>query len=94
MGVTAGLKLRQILDNVEQILAIELFAAAQGVDFRRQSLPANAALGRGTRAVYAAIRALVPFIERDTLMYPHMRAVLRLVAGGEIVGAVNRAMRS
>ncbi|NTU85493.1 MAG: histidine ammonia-lyase, partial [Chloroflexales bacterium] len=35
MGVTAGLKLRAILDNVERLLAIELMAAAQGVDFRR-----------------------------------------------------------
>ena len=38
MGVTAGLKLRQINGNVERILAIELLAAAQGVDFRRKQL--------------------------------------------------------
>jgi len=36
MGLTAGLKLRQIVTNVEYILAIELFAAAQGIDFRKQ----------------------------------------------------------
>src|SRR4030095_2246661 len=48
MGVTAGLKLRQMLDNVEGILAIELMTAAQGIDFRRQEVGARAKLGRGT----------------------------------------------
>ena len=91
MGVTAGLKLRQIVDNVEHILAIELMSAAQGVDFRKQAIGANAELGRGTRAAYDLIRQVVPFIERDELMYPHMRAVEKLVRAGEIVRAVNEA---
>jgi histidine ammonia-lyase len=87
MGMTAGLKLRAILDNVEQILAIELLAAAQGVDFRRRSLGAGAQLGRGTAAAYALIRRHVPFIERDVVLYPHIEAVRRLVAEGTIVEA-------
>ncbi len=33
MGMTAALKLRQIVENVEQILAIELLCAAQGLDY-------------------------------------------------------------
>ena len=53
MGVTAGLKLLNTLDNVERILAIELMAAAQGLDFRKPTLGADAQLGRGTRAAYA-----------------------------------------
>ncbi len=56
MGLTAGLKLRQINDNVERILAIELMAAAQGIDFRRQVLGAKAELGQGTRHAYNLIR--------------------------------------
>src|SRR5207302_8394845 len=50
MGVTAGLKLLNILDNVERILAIELMAAAQGVDFRKPTLGPDAQPGCGTRA--------------------------------------------
>jgi histidine ammonia-lyase len=60
MGCTAALKARTILDNVERILAIELMAAAQGIDFRRQELAPGAALGRGTRAAYALLRQHVP----------------------------------
>jgi histidine ammonia-lyase len=93
MGVTAALKLRQILDNVERILAIELMSAAQGIDFRKQTIGAHKQLGRGTRAAYALIRERVPFIERDTLMYPHIEAVRQKVASGELVAVVNRVMK-
>jgi histidine ammonia-lyase len=92
MGLTAALKLRQILDNVEHILAIELLCAAQGIDFRRTALDGQAQLGQGTRAAYALIRTRTPFIEQDTVMYPHMAAVHALVAGGDIVRAVNEAV--
>jgi len=91
MGVTAGLKLRQILDNVERILSIELMSAAQGIDFRKQAIGAQAKLGRGTQAVYDLIRERVPFIEQDQLMYPHMRAVESLVREGAIAKVANAA---
>jgi len=89
MGVTAGLKLRQINDNVERILAIELLAAAQGIDFRRQQVGATALLGQGTRHAYALIRSHTPFIEKDCVLYPYIEAVRRLVADGSLVNAVN-----
>lgn len=80
MGATSAIKLRQIAENLEQILSLELFSAAQGVDFRRKRIGADKKLGRGTAAIYEKIRALVPFIEEDTLMYPHMKAVKALIA--------------
>jgi histidine ammonia-lyase len=92
MGVTAGLKLRQILDNVEGILAIELMAAAQGIDFRKADLGAGARLGRGTAAAYAAVRRRVPFIERDTVMYGYIDAVRRDVRDGVLASAVRGAL--
>ncbi|MCL5995743.1 MAG: histidine ammonia-lyase [Chloroflexi bacterium] len=85
MGVTAGLKLRQIIDNVERILGIELMCAAQGVDFRKQALGPQARLGAGTRGVYALIRQCVPFIEQDAVMYPYIEAVRQKVADGSVV---------
>jgi histidine ammonia-lyase len=93
MGVTAGLKLRQILDNVEGILGIELMAAAQGIDFRRPQVPSGARLGRGTAAAYARVREHVPFIERDTVLYGYMEAVRRELRSGALVAAVHSAMR-
>jgi len=90
MGCTAALKLRQILDNVERILAIELMAAAQGIDFRRLDLGSDARLGKGTQAAYALIRQRVPFIERDTVMYEYIEALRQMIASGELVNAVER----
>jgi histidine ammonia-lyase len=88
MGVTAGLKLRQILDNVEIILAIELLSGAQGIDFRPK-----ARLGRGTAAAFARVRAHVPFIERDTLLNGHIESVRCELRSGALVAAVHAATR-
>jgi histidine ammonia-lyase len=79
MGVTSALKLRDVAENLENILALELFCAAQGVDFRRQALGMEKKLGAGTQPIYDAIRAEVPFLSEDTMMKPLMDQVLRLV---------------
>jgi histidine ammonia-lyase len=92
MGVTAGLKLRQVLENVERILALELLAAAQGIEFRRAVQGQNAQLGAGTGPAYTLIRQQVPFIAEDTVMYPHVEAVHRLVVSGALDRAAAEAM--
>lgn len=90
MGMTAALKLRDVLDNVERILAIELMSAAQGIDFRKQAIGAEKRLGRGTRGVYALLREQVPFIETDTMMAGYVEQVRQLVAQGKVVEAANQ----
>lgn len=79
MGVTSVLKLRRIAENLEQILALELLSAAQAVDFRKKALGADKRLGRKTRPVYDLIRSEVPFIEEDTVMYPLIEKVKKIV---------------
>lgn len=79
MGVTAALKLRQVAKNLETILALELFCAAQGVDFRRAKIGSDKKLGRGTSEIYAQIRSRVPFLEKDEYMKPHMDEVSEVV---------------
>lgn len=84
MGATAGLFARQINQNVEHILSLELMAAAQGIDFRKQGLPPGAKLGQGTRQVYAQVRQRVPFIERDEVLYTYIDEVKQLVKSGAV----------
>jgi len=79
MGVTAALKLRQVSKNLELILAIELFCASQGIDFRRQKIGDDKALGKRTAPMYEKIRNSVPFIREDTYMKPHMDAAATVV---------------
>ncbi len=79
MGATAAIKLRQVAANLSDILSIELFCAAQGVDFRRKQIGMDKKLGVGTRAIYDEIRRQVPFIERDEYMKTHMDAIAEIV---------------
>lgn len=67
MGANAATKLYQVVLNTERVLAIELFHAAQALEFRRplKSSPA-------IEAIYAAYRKVVPFIENDEFMSPHI----------------------
>jgi histidine ammonia-lyase len=83
-----------VLDNLERILAIELLCAAQGVDFRREMLDPEAALGLGTQAAFEVIRKAVPFSEHDAPLSPLIEAVAGLVAGDELLGAVEAAIAS
>ena len=60
MGMTAALKLRQVVENVQQILAIELLCAAQGLDYRRPLRP-----GRQIEEIVTGIRKIVPRLQVD-----------------------------
>lgn len=84
MGVTAGLHLRQINDNVEHIISLELISAAQGIDFRKQVHGPSANLGKGTRPAYDLVRERVPFIQRDVEMQEYISQVHSLVRSGKI----------
>jgi histidine ammonia-lyase len=88
MGCTAARQAREVLTNVETILAIELMAAAQGIDFRREVLGPAPMLGQGTRVAYEKVRARVPFFENDAIMYPAIEAIRRIVSDGTLVRAV------
>jgi len=92
MGCTAAVKARQIIENVEAILAIELLTAAQGIDFRAQEIGPGARLGKGTQQAYDLIREQVPFFEHDTEFKPYMDGVRLLVTSGQINEAVRVAV--
>lgn len=79
MGATSAIKLREVAENLERILALELFSAAQAIDLRKKRIGADKKLGKGTREIYEKIREIVPFIEEDTLMYPHIENVKSLI---------------
>jgi histidine ammonia-lyase len=83
MGVTAARKTREVASNLAQILAIELLAAAQALEFRRP-LTSSSAL----EAVHARVRERVPAYERDRVNYPDLAAARELVLSGAVLEAV------
>lgn len=65
MGMTAALKFRQVTENVARIVAIELMAAAEGLEHRRPLAP-----GRGVQRTYDRVRTLVPELLSDRALGP------------------------
>jgi histidine ammonia-lyase len=89
MGTISARKAREIIENTQAVLALELMAAAQGVDLRWRSQSGvrenrRSKLGPGTRRAYDLVRAQVPFLERDEVLYPYIEAVKQLVASSRL----------
>ncbi len=74
MGANSGTKLLRVTDNTERVLAIELFTAAQALDFRRP-LRSSPVIER----LHEAYRQVVPFINHDVVMYPHIAQTVKFL---------------
>ncbi|QYR09941.1 histidine ammonia-lyase [Prevotella sp. Rep29] len=74
MGANAATKLVQVIDNTERILAIELFNAAQALEFRRP-LKSSPVIEK----LHADYRQVVPFIDDDQIMYPHIAVSVKFL---------------
>ncbi len=74
MGSNAATKLVRVVDNVETVLAIELFNAAQALEFRRPA-KSSPVLER----IFADYRKEVPFVEHDTYMHPLIEKTVQFI---------------
>jgi histidine ammonia-lyase len=83
MGMTAALKLRRIVENSRNVLAIEAIAAAQALDFVAPLKTGQ----RGQRA-YEAVRAVCPTMRHDRAMYADFAAVANTISDGKIADAL------
>ena len=79
MGVTAVLKLRQVARNLETVLGLELFCAAQGIDLRRRVMGEGTKLGRGTAPIFESLRSEVPFLEHDEYLKVYLDHAAKVV---------------
>jgi histidine ammonia-lyase len=83
MGNAAGLKAWQVLGNSERVIAIELLAAAQGVEFLAPLEP-----GSGGRAARAFVRTLSPRLRDDRPLASDIETVASAVRDGSLIKAV------
>ena len=84
MGMTAANKLKRIIDNTRNVLAIEAMAVAQAIDFLaplRSSQPGQSA--------HAAIRSVCPTVDKDRVMYKDFSHIAELIASGKIASALS-----
>lgn len=75
MGSNSATKLCRVVMNLERVLGIELFNAAQALEFRRPSRTSPE-----LEAMVADYRKLVPFIENDMVMYPLIDASIKFIS--------------
>ena len=78
MGMTAATKLRAVVTNAEYVLAIELLAAAEGLEYRAPLKP-----GLGVRRAHELVRAHAPRLTRDRALSPDIERLAAAVRAGE-----------
>lgn len=80
MGSIAARKALQVIGNVEKILGIELFYAAQAVDYH-----APLKSGKIMTAIYNRVREKIEPVVKDRVMYEDMETAIELIQSGELI---------
>lgn len=78
MGMTAATKLRAVVEMAENVAAIELLAAAEGLEYRAPLRP-----GRGVRRAYEVVRSHAPRLKRDRALAPDIEKIAALIRRGD-----------
>ncbi|MBU5485439.1 histidine ammonia-lyase [Clostridium sp. MSJ-11] len=91
MGTIAARKARDIIQNATRVVATELMAACQAIDFRADK---SFELGKGTAEAYKVIREAVNFMEYDTdiEMYKELDRVTEVIVNGKILEEVEKVV--
>jgi histidine ammonia-lyase len=83
MGMGAAIKLKKIVENTRNAMAIEAMAAAQALD-----LLAPLKTSKRLQQAHAAIRAVSPKLEKDRVMYQDFARIADVIASGKISAAL------
>ena len=83
MGMTAALKLKRVVENTRNAMAIEAMAAAQALDFL-----APLKTSKRGQAAHAAIRSVCPTMDKDRVMSGDFARIAELIASGRVAEAL------
>ncbi len=79
MGMTSALKLRRIVEILESMIAIELMAAAQGLEYRAPLRP-----GVGVQGLYAQVRRFVSPLDQDRPLSEDIARLAKAISAGDL----------
>ena len=77
MGSNSATKLVRVVENCETVLAIELFNAAQAMDFRHRE--AGGKSSPVIEKIFTDYRKVVPFIDNDVYMHPLIQKSIEFI---------------
>ena len=80
MGSIGGRKALRVIDNVEKIIGIELFYAAQAMDYH-----APLQSGKIMTAIYNHVRSKIEPVVQDRILYEDMEEAIQLIQSGELL---------
>jgi len=83
MGSISALHLLKIYENVETVLGIELFTAAQALDFRKPLKP-----GDGVETAHKIVREAIPHATKDHFFKDDINNAIRLISSRKLVDEV------
>jgi histidine ammonia-lyase len=83
MGMTAAIKLKKVVENTRNALAIEAMAAAQAIDFL-----APLKTSKPLQHAHAAIRVVCATMDKDRVMYQDFARIAEVIAAGKLAEAV------
>jgi histidine ammonia-lyase len=83
MGMGAALKLKKVVVNTRNAMAIEAMAAAQALDFL-----APLKTSKRLQQAHAAIRAVCPTMDKDRVMYQDFARIAEVIASGKLADAL------
>jgi histidine ammonia-lyase len=83
MGMTAANKLKRIVENTLNVLAIEAMTVAQAIDFL-----APLKTSKRGQAAHAAIRSVCPTVDKDRVMYKDFARIAELIANGRVADVI------
>lgn len=87
MGSIGALKLLDVFQNVEHVLAIELFSAAQALDFRKPLKP-----GKGVEIAHKFVREAIPHAQTDHYFKDDINIAVALLQKGEMLEKVEKEL--
>jgi len=90
MGTIAIRQCREILDNVEHVIAVEILCAAQAYDLLTENK--KSVWGRGTREAYRVIREEVAYLAEDRELGQDIEKMVALIRTGKVTQAVEEAV--
>jgi len=82
MGSISARQAKEVLENVENVVAIELMSAAQGLEYHDEEP------GKGVKAAYDCVREYIEPLEKDRSLSQDIEKARGLIKTGEIIERV------
>jgi histidine ammonia-lyase len=87
MGTISARKCREVIENTENVIAIEFLCAAQAMDLFTNLKP-----GEGTLAAFKVIRAAISHLDKDRVLHDDIGTMVKLMRSGKIAASVEDAV--